>query len=544
MVALLRRAMGITPKSEKGKKPENSEQLCLEQLTAEEQEKISELKKKRDELAKEKAAYDQKLRRLIPKPKVPEQMELAPAEEMMFSTPSTERDTEASKEKVNRMEQFDREQGLHSTYDKVKRMDLKIVATETIHEVETVTDFSTGKSVRASMKHVGPEGFQLTWRAISNLMKLHVGFAIPMHRLELIIGQPEFTSGKISRVLKYIATELLPIYLYLIQALSDAKVVFGDDTKTKVLALDEEQDSSNVASAIDSELGWAAPRADGKGDKKGLNVSLLMGRTDPDPRSTIRFYRTHLGSVGNLLTKMLEWRTRKAGDLFFQGDLSTTNLPSEQKLFKFHVAGCSSHARRPYWQNKEEDEGLCYFMLRGFLILSQIEKIIDAQGRTEETVLKWRGRYGRKVWEALRNRCVAVTTGEVPGRFTYRKGTFPQIWPNGYDLHRASRYIIKHYKELTLYLNHPELHFTNNISERALRIEKCMLSGSKFRKNRNGRAVLDILRTINATCTAAKVEIADYLRYVFENLDKVNDHPENFTPYAVALEFEKTNQTA
>ena len=393
------------------------------------------------------------------------------------------------------------------------------------------------------MDHVGPEGFQITWRAIANLVKMHVGFAIPINRMAMLIGQPEFTSGKIYRIMQYVAQALLPIYLCLPEELSDAAILSGDDTKTKVLELDEKplDEKESISRLIDEQLGWAQPRADGNGDKKSLNVSLLIGRTNQkDPRSTIRFFRTHVGSVGNLLNKFLEYRNPKAGPLIFQGDLSTTNLPSQElsKRFDLSIAGCGAHARRPFWRYRDEDENFCYFMLRGFWLLSYIEKLIDSHGRSEQDILRYRKRYASKVWQALRNRCIAVTTGQSPGQFTYRKGNSPQVWPPATELNRAANYVINHFEKLTLYISHAHLQYTNNGVERALRIEKCMLSSSKFRKTRNGRAVLDILRTINATCTAAKIEIADYLRYVFKHRSQMIESPQAFTPYAVALKLQ------
>jgi hypothetical protein len=546
----LREAMGITPKSERGgrDKDQADEQavIALENLTPEQQALLAVLEKKRDRARKEKFDYDKKIRSLKPKPKVHEQLEFALASEMMFSEPSSLRGNEKQKEAVERKMEFGREKGLQSTYDYTKRVDLRIMVTETTHQVETVTDPETGKSVRASMAHVGPEGFQLTWGAIANLVKLHVGFAIPINRLALLIGQPEFTSGKICRILHYIALNLLPIYFCLIESLSDAEIMSGDDTKTKVLELDNPEEDT-LAKAIDEMLGFAQAKKNGTGEKTGLNVSLLVGRSQKeDPRSTIRFFRTHLGTVGDLLSQALELRSPKAGPLIFQGDLSTSNLPSHDlmKRIELIIAGCGAHARRPFWRHKDEDGAFCYFMLRGFLALSQIETRIDNRGRTKATVLKLRGRYARWVWQALHNRCVAVTTGEIPGRATYRKDCGPDIWPPGTDLHRAAMYVINHFEELTRYLDNPYLHYTNNGSERALRIEKCMLSGSKFRKTRNGRAVLDVLRTINATCTAAKVDLTAYIRYVFAHLPELRDNPKNFTPYAVALVFERQKQQA
>lgn len=558
MFTTLRKAMGIIPKSEKRSALfKNSDtgstqvELNIEDLSSEEREQYEKIRIKRDEHRKNLARYSKKLRRLLPPPKAKEQLEFDLEGEAMFCFAPGERLPEAKKEAVDRMKEFEGKKGLHSSFDKTKRVDLQILVRDVEYQVETVTDFETGKSVRAPMDHVGPAGHQMTWHAIANIIKLHVGFAIPLNRLSLIIGQPEFSSGKMTRVLRFAAELVLPIYLHLIEELSDSAHMWGDDTKTKVLDLqiaeedekDLEEEKTNISKAIEESLGWSWPRSDGKGDKKGLNVSLLIGRTNQkDPRSTIRFFRTHLGSVGNILTKVLEMRSPKAGPLVFQGDLSTTNLPSKELAEKFdlQVAGCGAHARRPFWRYKDEDPNLCYYVLKCFLLLSHVEKIIDSKGRTRENILKYRQRYGRMLWQVIYNRCVGAVTGKCAGRYTIKKGwTEPDVWPPGSDLHQACMYVINHFDALTLYLDNPSLHYTNNGSERALRIEKCMLSGSKFRKTRDGRAVLDVLRTINATCTAAGIDPTDYLRYISKHQNHLHEAPERYTPYAVALVFEE-----
>ena len=541
----LRLAMGFAPKSERGrtdnlKTPEPlPPQLDLDPSNKEIYDAI---KKKREDLIEKKREYDRELQRLRPKEKSAQlELPLEQAFEMVFSYPASGRADHQQKQVVERMKEFEKERGLHVAYDYTKRIDFKMTVTDIKYQVETVTDPETGKSVRASMADEGPEGFQLTWNAIANLIKMHVGFAIPINRIVMMIGQPEFSSSKICRVLEYVASYLLVIYLELGEGLSDVGIINGDDTGTKVIDLGENKNEDSLSRQIDSHLGWASARADGKGYKTGLNVSLIVGRTEADPRSTIRFFRTHQGSVGNLLSKILEWRNPKAGDLIFQGDLSSTNLPTKelQGRFNLQIAGCGAHARRPFWRYREEDPSLCYLMLKGFLKLSYIEDLIDAKGRTRANVLKYRGRYGRMLWQALRNRCQAAVSGEIPGPATYPKGIRPDIWPPATELHAACMYVINHFEELTLYLDIPELQYTNNGQERALRIEKCMLDSSKFRKTRNGRAVLDILRTINATCTAARIDITDYLRFVFKHAAKLQANPADFTPFAVARTLEK-----
>lgn len=538
----LRQAMGILPKSEKGAQ----DQLVLPELSPEAQKAVEELSAKKKEAEVQRRLYHDELKKLLPPLRNPAQIELdleAP-EEMLFSWPASDRNDKEAQQKVERMKEFAKTEGLRATFDTTKRMNLELVVTEITYQVETVEDLNTGKKVRASMIEEGPSQFQMTWKSIANLIKMHVGFAIPMNRLALMIGQPEFSTSKMCRVFEYVAAQLLPVYLVLAEQLAEAGILSGDDTVTKVLALDEPTEDS-LPSQIDEHFGWAWQKANGTGMKKALNVSLLMGKTEKDPRSTIRLFRTHTGSVGNLLSRLLEWRSPRFDKLIFQGDLSSTNLPSPQlrQKFELSIAGCGSHARRPFWKHREEDENLCYFMLRGFLMLSRLERRIDLRGRTKETVLKYRGRYGRMIWLALKNRCQSALSGKIMSRIPPKAGIMPKIWPPGMDLHRAANYVINHFEELTLYLKVPQLHYTNNNSERALRIEKCMLNGSKFRKTRKGRAVLDILRTINATCTAAHLDITDYLKYVFKNIDKMQSAPEHLTPFAVALALQESSTT-
>jgi hypothetical protein len=550
----LREALGILPKSERGKSDKLSSQafaqgeLNLESLSSADRAQYDKIQALKRRSLQESAEYGRELRSMLPPAKNPHQLEFALQNplEMVFSSPSSERTDNSERRKVDRVEDFENPKGLHASYDETKRVDLQILVTDIKVQVETVTDPRTGKSVRASVEDFGPEGSTMTWRTIANLVKLVVGFAIPINRLSLVIGQPEFTSSQICRVLRWAATLFMPIYLHLAEELSESTILSGDDTKTKILDLTKGSEDA-LSHQIDEHLGWSWPKADQTGDKKALNVSLLMGRSARlDPRSTIAFFRTHLGSVGNLLTRLLEWRKPKSGALIFQGDLSTTNLPTEalRKKFNLLLAGCGAHARRPFWRYRDEDPLFCYFMLRGFLKLARIEKRIDRRGRTQANVIYMRNRYSRKIWIALRNRCLAATQGHsAAGRFTFRHGetTGCNIWPPGTELHSAAKYIVNHFEKLTRYLDNPFLKYTNNGAERALRIEKCYLSSSKFTKTRNGRAVIDILRTINATCTAAEVDLTAYFRYVSKNRQQLHKNPELFTPYAFALELQRLN---
>ena len=90
---------------------------------------------------------------------------------------------------------FNKLKGFHRSNDLVKRMGLRLELEETTYTVETVTDLETGKSVRASMDDIGPPNSNLTWSALSNVLKLHVEYVTPMNRIEAMLGSDYFSTA-------------------------------------------------------------------------------------------------------------------------------------------------------------------------------------------------------------------------------------------------------------------------------------------------------------------------------------------------------------
>ena len=454
-------------------------------------------------------------------------------DESVFSTPASAEEVKKETLRVDKENHFDDVTGMHSSYDETIRRDVKIQITNITYRVETVTDPRTGKSVRASTDGVGPRGMSVTWGTIGNFIKLNAGFAIPIHRIAMMLGHKSFRPSQIWRILEWAAQFLSPIYLHLPGEMAEADIFSGDDTVTKVLDLSDPS-KMTLAQSVDEALRWKSGRADGKGEKKALNVTLIRARTEADPRSTIRFFRTHIGSFGNLLTQILELRSPKNKKVIIQTDLSSTNLPEKfmRDLFDFHYAGCGAHARRPIWRHRKDDENFCYYLLRAFLHLATIEQVIDITGRTQANIMKHR-RYSRWIWQAIKNRCLATMTGKRTTRTTDSRHEIQQ-WPPSHRLYLAAQYIVDNFEALTYYLNEPRLPWTTNKEERGLRFEKCLLSAAKFKGNRNGRVILDILRTFNATCTAAKVEITDYLKWIYPHQMDLTYNPHLYTPYQYA----------
>ena len=279
----------------------------------------------------------------------------------------------------------------------------------------------------------------------------------------------------------------------------------------------------SLAVLVGREFDFESQRRDGKGPKQSLNTTVLTGRSEmDDPRSLIVFYLTHLGGLGNLLEMLLNKRSPKCSKVTVQSDLSTVNLVTDPKLtakFEIESCGCTSHARRPFALYEDQDKLYAPYMLVLFQGLALHEKLLDKHGRNHENVLAVRGTDSRKIWEEIK-----ALAEKMIAR-----------WSKATTIGTAVRYILKHFKKLTAYLDNPYLEATNNLRERLLRTEKIIEKNSMFRKTIEGRVVLDIIRTILQTAVAADVPIQEYLIDILKtDPKKIANNPELYTPRAWA----------
>ena len=395
---------------------------------------------------------------------------------------------------VNRKSHFTNQQGLRSSFETVIRHDFDVNICTTRYTVETVTDPRTGQTVRASMDEVGPEGWQVTWNAMVNIVHLVVVFAMPAHRAAAYLGnnQNAFSESTILRILQFVARAGAPIYEVTCRQMAQSLRLQGDDSSTRVLAVEKrvkeaqgksifqceeealgcdsiekskenpktqdeieaerlskkrqpkisegvEDSISKVIEKMDGFLGFEFFTTTGN-PKKRLQLSMVTGRIEAENQfSQISVVRTHLGSFGNLLEQLLELRDQKNTELTVQSDLSSANNAPRSHGFHVIIAGCMAHARRPFWRYREVDPLNCYNLLRGFALLSTVEDVIDCYGRTEEVSQYWRGRFGQKIWNIIKARCEKMLGEHLPTS----------------ELHVAAKYVVTHFTELTYYLKHP-----------------------------------------------------------------------------------------
>ena len=455
------------------------------------------------------------------------------------------------------------------------RYDFSVTVTRIELDVEkkiVVDKGGTRHVIAASVSEYGPRRYGVTWGALATLAVLVGQFAMPFNRLSTLFSTEEkrFTAGSLSRMLQYVAQRLVWIYLELAAQLANAEILAGDDTSCRVLEVTgfspktekppwadyqtpraaeqslrrceeaqkarlrrrEEGDRAakrtpeetpSLGALIGCKLPFESPRKNGDGPKAALHVTVVSGRTVADePSSLVVFYRSHLGSCGNLVESLLRTRDASHRKLVLQGDMSSTNLVSDAELtkrFDIRSIGCSAHARRPFALHEEEDPVHSSFMLHLFLGLAIHERQLDAVGRNGHNVLAVRRGDSRLLWNDILELAKKMA----------------DQWSKATKLGTAARYIIKHFDALTAYLDDPRLEPSNNLRERMLRMEKLIEGSAMFRRSLEGRFALDIVRTVLQTAVAADVPIHEYLVSVLRASDEeIKAHPDRFTPRAWA----------
>ena len=446
--------------------------------------------------------------------------------------------------RVDRSMHFPNMRGFHSSYDQTDRYRLRLVVEKISYRVETLEHIHSGKKLRADLGAIAPDRSKATWDSIALIICLAIQMALPIDRLRKLFGAIDaFSGASICRYMKLAAKKLLPIYIYLIEQFAEqVAVVSGDDSKTRVLKMEEKaragfresrESVDSMVAELEEKLGRVFPRKDGHGHKSQINVSHLHGLTDQhNPRSIIYLFRTHFGSVGDFLSRILSLCSSKAKRKIFQGDLSSSNFPNKLsgKRWITGVAGCSVHARRPFFRFKEEDDRLCDRMLELFAMISAIEKQIDSEGRTPTRTRDYRQRLANPIWQQIIALAHSVLEAEAKGK---AKNLLHFLWPKGSKLYQGCQYVVKHREALTAYLNDYRLSANNNRAERLLRSEKILLVSCKFRYSEEGRVVFDILRSLVMTAVAASGDAKAYLCWVLKQSDDaIKANPHLYTPLA------------
>ena len=573
LVELLRQSMGFIPLKEREDKKEKDKSKSEEWDKDEENSLRSKMKKATDkwrEYKKKRPPKEQNNPKIDAKDKINNDEinsgiseasndGIASSGESVFQSPVVRTDSRTEELRVDRETLPTGIGVLSSNWRTVLRYNFSLLLTSVYYKVETLQNSESGFSKSARIED-GPPRFKVTWDTMAQIVLLVVGMCMPMVRLAscLSVSAKYFNPSRIYRMCLYAAHACFAIYRQIFIDLASCPILSGDDThnvvlqmrtdnpiltetemterKAKLASSRNEVDPQKIDLLLEAEefLGSQMPKKLGDDLKKSIFTTVVIGqRPDLGSAGTLVFYHSERKSFGDVIGKILAQRESNLSSneesvlpadkkVVIQSDLSSSNTPNPlPKNLSLIQIGCGAHARRPFWRyRKDPDPAVgyhCYTMLLLFDKIFDSDRDARATHSTSE-ILRARQEEQKSLWDEI-----LAQANEILNDFA----------PNS-DMGKAANYIINNFKKLTHYLTDYRLRPDNNHSERLLRYEKTMLDNSKFRVSKRGRLVYDILRTILATCNAARISPFDYIVYLLKNQVRARAKPSDFTPYAFA----------
>ena len=412
--------------------------------------------------------------------------------------------------------------------------------------------------VTASTEELGPPKSKVTWEFLASMAVLVAQYALPLNRFAALASSPVkvFKASEIARHFQYVASRFVAIYLQLAKDLANSPVLLGDDTSSRVI----EVTKGLKESALNSEavVPWAGYATQEQATKKLREMSTHH----KDPGIAVKLAE----SLGFEFDRKDGTGTKIGFNTSVLSGRSDPYDPKSQIIFfRSHLGGFGNllsvilKHRRPDNPNLVIQSDLATVNLISDPALSERLQVTYAgcayharrpfaihQAQDPE-LCEWilHEFKGLAIFEggldaAGRNRDNTTAVRDTDERETWEQIKYyayliAKKWSAASELGKAARYIIKNYEKLTYYLQDHRLAISNNFSERMLRLERLIENNALFRQTLGGRFSLDIIRTVLQTAIAAKVDLQLYLMWVMSMPAEVVDAaPADFTPLAFA----------
>lgn len=326
--------------------------------------------------------------------------------------------------------------------------------------------------------------------AMIALLKYGNGF--PFYRLENLqgaVGIPVPASTQWD-IVRDFSGHIYPAYSQLVNHGACGQVIHNDDTTMKILSLVNEAQASET---------------------KGMFTTGIVSNYQ---NQKIGLFFTGRQHAGENLADLLAKREADLGPPIQMCDALARNLPKD---FETLVANCLSHGRRRFADVYDNFPDECAHVLK---LLGKVYKN-DADARKQDLCaaerLDLHQRKSGPLMQDLKN--------WLHAQFDEKK-----VEPNC-GLGHAIKYMLKHWKELTLFLTEPGAPLDNNICERALKKAILNRKNALFYKTERGARVGDLYMSLIHTCQLCDTNPFEYLVALRENSDAVKEQPALWMPW-------------
>ena len=295
------------------------------------------------------------------------------------------------------------------------------------------------------------------------------------------------------------------VYQELIRQAAQAPLLHNDDTPAKILALMGGRARNAQADA----LAAAEP-----GAARAINTSGIVALIEQ--RKVVLFF-TGPQHAGENLAQVLVHRAEQLAAPIQMCDALTRNYP---KQFKTLLANCLLHARRKFVQVVEHFPEPCRHVIEVLAEVYQHDAHCREQNLSGAQRLAYHQEHSAPRMAALNNWMVEQLASR-------------QVEPHC-GLGQAINYMLKHWKELTLFLRQAGAPLDNNVCERALKKAILHRKNSLFFKTQNGAAVGDIYMSLIYTCQLCGANPFEYLQALQRHAEQVEQQPQQWLPWNYA----------
>ncbi len=360
----------------------------------------------------------------------------------------------------------------------------------------------------ASFTAMAPEGLgEEKYDAASGSMiaLLKYGSGLPFNRLERLqacLGVPLPASTQWD-IVDSMANRIYPAFDELNRQAAQGDIVHNDDTVMKVLSLINENDQKKKAKG--------KSKQEGKPARTGMFTSGLVSIRDG---KKIALFQTGRKHAGENLEDLLKKRAVSLTPPIQMCDALSRNAPGD---FQTLLANCLAHGRRQFVEVAENFPEECIHVLE---TLKEVYKN-DATARQQEMTPSERLQFHQAESGPWMDKLHDWLNGQIDEK---------KVEPNS-GLGKAIRYMLRHWKKLTLFLREPNAPLDNNICERALKKTIQHRKNSLFFKTEHGAYIGDLFMSLIYTCELCGVNPFDYLTELHKHSEELFKNPTDWMPW-------------
>lgn len=349
-----------------------------------------------------------------------------------------------------------------------------------------------GQIFTASSPCAGHHKYDETVAAMLGVLKYGTG--MPFQRIETLekhLGVPLPTSTQ-WELLEDAAEVLKPAYKELVKQAAQAGLIHTDDTGAQIQLLTREPD-----------------------DKRTGVFTTGLVAVDDDRKMAL-FY-TGVKHAGENLRDLLAQRAGRLNAPIQMSDAASRNSPKLSDGAETVLANCLAHGRRHVVEVVESFPDQCRHILE---VLGQVFKV-DQDAKTQALCPRER--------LALHKLRSSPALKELHG-WLERQLQEKEVEPNS-GLGKAIKYLLTHWRKLTLFTSVAGAPIDNNICERALKKAVLHRKNAYFYRTLNGAEVGDLFMSLIHTCELNDANPFQYLTELLRNDSAVRKNPAAWMPW-------------